>query len=101
MTKFTNKPVLLFSFVFLQELQESRVLTNICMCRVDSTISFVWKAPLPIEGVLDYFLSSPCFFFPLKSACIKYKEGRPWSDATFCGVWSGFALFAIVPFMRR
>ena len=62
MTKFTNKPVLLFSFVFLQELQESRALTNMCMCRVDSTISVVWKAPLPIEGVLDFFLSSPCFF---------------------------------------
>ena len=25
------------------------------------------------------------------------KQWRPWSDATFCGVWSGFALFAYVP----
>ena len=25
------------------------------------------------------------------------QQWRPWSDATFCGVWSGFALFAYVP----
>ena len=26
------------------------------------------------------------------------KEWRPWSDAAFCGVWSGAALFASYPF---
>ena len=26
---------------------------------------------------------------------------RPWSDAAFCGVWSGSALFAYVPQKRR
>ena len=25
------------------------------------------------------------------------KQWRTWSDAAFCGVWSGFALFAYVP----
>ena len=27
------------------------------------------------------------------------KKWRPWSDAAFCGVWSGSALFAYVPQM--
>ena len=29
------------------------------------------------------------------------KQWRPWSDAGFCGIWSGFALFAYVPKMGR
>ena len=30
---------------------------------------------------------------------IKCKQCRPWSDAGFCGIWSGSKLFANVPFM--
>ena len=29
------------------------------------------------------------------------KQCRPWSDAAFCGVWSGSSLLAIDPFIGR
>ena len=37
-----------------------------------------------------------CFIYPLTS-CNLSKQCRPWSDAAFCGFWSGLALFANVP----
>ena len=37
-----------------------------------------------------------CFIQPLTS-CNSSKHCRPWSDATFCSIWSGSALFANVP----
>ena len=45
-----------------------------------------------------------CMFFILFIFFIEIpvsKQCRPWSDAAFCGIWSGSALFAYVPKMRR
>ena len=38
------------------------------------------------------------FIIHFKNRCTKCKQCRPWSDATFCGIWSGSTLFANVPF---
>ena len=34
-----------------------------------------------------------------KNGCMFCKQWRPWSDAAFCGIWSGSALFAKVPIL--
>ena len=36
--------------------------------------------------------------FPREKWLYYMQKWRPWSDAAFCGVWSGFALFASYPF---
>ena len=33
-----------------------------------------------------------------RKSCIECKQCRPWSDAAFCSIWSGSALFANNPF---
>ena len=49
---------------------------------------------LKIWNSLFYYL-----LMCLKHTCLKYccmygKQCRPWSGPTFCGIWSGFTLFA-------
>ena len=45
-----------------------------------------------LRGVwYTYFI---CIIFFIE---ISIEQCRPWSDAAFCGVWSGSALFAYVP----
>ena len=70
-------------------------LTHICL--VDSSILINWMSPFPILWMLVSF-----FIFIIFSIDIPVsKQWRPWSDAGFCGIWSGFALFAYVPKMGR
>ena len=42
------------------------------------------------RGVLSVFIITMFY----RNSCTKCKQCRPWSDAAFCGVWSGFTLFA-------
>ena len=56
-----------------------------------------WTSPLPILGVSPVLFH----FYYISNIYSCYKQWRPWSDATFCGVWSGSALFAYVPKMGR
>ena len=48
----------------------------------DHTCPKVWNSPF-------YYL-----LMCLKYCCIYGKQCRPWSEAGFCGIWSGFTLFA-------
>ena len=41
-----------------------------------------------------YYSPFYCLLMCLKYCCIYGKQCRPWSDATFCGIWSGSTLFA-------
>ena len=52
-----------------------------------------------IRGVWLVFINTCTMFY--RNSCIWCKQCRPWSDAVFCGVWSGSTLFANVPFMGR
>ena len=59
-------------------------------CLVDPSILINWTSPFPILGV-----SGVIFHFILFRIEIPVsKQWRPWSGAAFCGIWSGFALFA-------
>ena len=51
-----------------------------------------WTSPFPILGLLGDIFH---FYLIFKRNFFKQTENR--SDATYCGVWSGFALFANVP----
>ena len=53
-----------------------------------------WKGPISILGMSGYEI----YIFLEKNGWTICKQWRPWSDATFCGIWSGFALFANYPF---
>ena len=44
-----------------------------------------WKSPISILGTSGYEI----LIFLEKSGLTICKQWRPWSDATFCGVWSG------------
>ena len=57
---------------------------------------YQWPSPFQILGV-----SSVLFHFLFQIEIPVSKQWRPWSDAALCGVWSGSALFAYVPKMRR
>ena len=49
-----------------------------------------WKSLFSIVGMLGYEIE----IFQEKNGWTFCKQWRPWSDAAFCGVWSGSALFA-------
>ena len=49
-----------------------------------------WTGPFPILGLLGDI------FFQILKDTSESKQWRTWSDAAFCGVWSGIALFAEV-----
>ena len=52
----------------------------------------IWMSPFVVLGV-----SSKCFhFLAFFTEIPASKQCRPWSDAAFCGVWTGSALFAHV-----
>ena len=58
-----------------------------CASSVDPDLSncLVWSSSAP------FAIQTP----PLWQLCwTSGKQGRPWSDAAFCGVWSGWTLFA-------
>ena len=91
-------------------------------------LSFVWWSSLLLDEVdvlsdeVDPFMSSGLFYLnsldrsishlnPFKGCLVRFyychvcrnfwtlrKQCRPWSDAAFCGVWSGSTLFANVHF---
>ena len=62
---------------------------------INLSILINWTSPFPILGFLVYFF----FFILFRIDIFVSKQWRPWSDAVFCGVWSGSALFAYVPKM--
>ena len=49
-----------------------------------------WKSPIWVLGTLGY----ESYIFLEKKDFTICKQWRPWSDAAFCSVWSGSALFA-------
>ena len=51
-----------------------------------------WAGPFPFEGLYGGILH----FIQISIEYSVSKQWRPWSDATFCGVWSGSALFSYV-----
>ena len=60
---------------------------------MDFSIPINCTRPFPNLGV-----SGPFFYFDFfKIEFPVSKQCRPWSDAAFCGVWSGSTLFAYVP----
>ena len=56
-----------------------------------------WTSPFSILGL---FGGSFHFYSFLKETSVS-KQWWTWTDAGFCGVWSGFALFADVPQKER
>ena len=67
------------------------------LCRVDYSTLTLWTGPFPIEEVVSYlFITMYC-----RISSIECNQCKPWSDAAFCGVWSGSTLFTNVLFMRR
>ena len=63
-----------------------------------------WNFPVSSIGPVHFRLKGCCVFlfvfFIFTQIFIEHsvsKQWRPWSDATFWGVWSGSALFAYVP----
>ena len=67
-------------------------LTHCILNRLSHTI--YWKSPVSILGTPGYEI----YIFLEKNGKAIFKQWRPWSDAAFCSVWSGSALFAIYPF---
>ena len=67
-------------------------LTNCILNRLSHTI--YWKCPISILGTSGYEI----YIFLEKNGQTICKQWRTWSDATFCGIWSGSALFAKYPF---
>ena len=68
-------------------------LTHCILNRLSHTI--YWKSPISILGTASYEI----YIFLEKKGSTICKQWRPWSDATFWGIWSGSALFANYPFM--
>ena len=61
---------------------------------VDSSTVICWTSPFVIIGVSGYFVAFILFLMENSDS----KQCRPRSDATWCGTWSGSALFASDPF---
>ena len=53
-----------------------------------------WKILISILVMSGYVIK----IFLEKNGWTICKHWRPWSDATFCGIWSGYILFANYPF---
>ena len=51
-----------------------------------------WTSPFPILGLLGGI----SIFMQISKEPSVSKQWRTWSDARFCSVWSGFALFVYV-----
>ena len=78
----------------------------VCPKHVESavTIAMSWLyriyskywVTLSIYRICAKVWNSPffCFLMCLKCCCMYGKQCRPWSDATFRGIWSGYTLFA-------
>ena len=63
---------------------------------MNSSTTPFWTGLFPIAGCLIIFvLYNGCFI-----EVLVFKRCRPWSDAAFCGVWSGSALFVYYLFGR-
>ena len=61
---------------------------------MDYSIIIDWRSPhLSFKGCLVYIFIFILFLIEIP-VC---KECKPWSDATFCGFWSGSTLLAYVP----
>ena len=58
--------------------------------RLNELPHYYWKILISILGMLGYVIK----IFREKKGWIICKQWRPLSDAVFCGVWSGSALFA-------
>ena len=71
---------------------EWSVLTHCRLNELPHTI--YWKSPVSILGMSGYVI----YIFLEKNGLTICKQWRPWSDAAFCDVWSGSALFANHPF---
>ena len=67
-------------------------LTHCILNRLSHTI--YWKSPISIFGAPSYEI----YIFLEKNGRTICKQWRTRSDAAFCGVWSGSALFANYPF---
>ena len=52
-----------------------------------------WKSPFSVLGMSGYLI-----IISKENGWTICNSGEPWSDVTFCGVWSGSALFASYPF---
>ena len=80
----------LYCLLLMQQIYDK--LTHCRLNRFSHNI--YWKSPISILG------TSGCeiYIFLGKNDLTVCKQWRPWSDAAFCGVWSGSALFANYPF---
>ena len=61
---------------------------------MDSSTVICLTSPFVILGVSGLFVT---FILYLMENPVS-KQGRSWSDATSCGIWSGCTLFAYDPF---
>ena len=68
------------------------LLTHCILNRFSHTM--YWKSPISVLGTSGYEI----YIFLKKNGWTICKKWRTWSDAAFCGVWSGSALFANDPF---
>ena len=69
--------------------------TSLTHCRLNRlSHTIYWKSPISILGTYGYEI----YIFLEKNGLTISKQWRPWSDAAFCSIWSGSALFASYPF---
>ena len=69
-----------------------KVLTH---CRLNELSHMLyWKILISILGMSGYVI----LIFWEKNDWTICKQWRPWSEAAFCGIWSGSPLFANYPF---
>ena len=96
---FTSRPL---SSLVRQATIKNRLLSS---CARNWTRSLSWMEQTNFDRVASRESESvpphPPPPSPPHTPNAKANQCRPWSDATFCGVWSGSTLFAIVPFMGR
>ena len=59
----------------------------------------VFSHPYQLDDSISNFRGVGWFsiFIQILKGTSVSKQWRTWSDTAFCGVWSGFALFADVP----
>ena len=85
---------------------QSQKIFNPCMPLLDSSILINWTIPFIIQNGICHnlfylFIYYYFFYYFELIEILVSKQCRPWSDPTFCGVWSGSARFAKVSLIRR
>ena len=69
----------------------SHIVAHLSHCRLNRLSHTVyWKSPISVLCASGYEIK----ILPEKNLLNHLQTGKTWSEAAFCGVWSGSALFA-------